>query len=147
MIIYKRASIFEATTQTKVNTVNCVGVMGKGIALDYKKKYPNMFNSYKKICNKKLMNIGLLQLWKENDSDWILNFPTKYHWKNPSKLEYLEKGLQKFVEIYKDKGITSITFPQLGCQNGGLDWESEVKPLMEKYLNDIDIEVHVNMMV
>lgn len=137
MILYKKGSLFEGNEQTIVNTVNCVGVMGKGIALEYKKLYPDMFKKYKSFCDKKMIDIGVLYLYEASDR-WILNFPTKYHWRNKSKLSYLEDGLIKFVETYKDKGITSIAFPQLGCQNGGLDWETQVKPLMESYLSNLD---------
>jgi O-acetyl-ADP-ribose deacetylase (regulator of RNase III) len=137
MITYKQGSLFDGSEQTIVNTVNCVGIMGKGIALEYKKRYPNMFEKYKSHCDNKIMNIGTLFLYKTPDR-WILNFPTKYHWRNKSKLSYIEDGLKKFVSTYKDKGISSIAFPLLGCQNGGLDWESEVKPLMEQYLSNLD---------
>lgn len=137
MITYKNGSLFEGSEQTIVNTVNCVGVMGKGIALEYKRLYPDMFKKYKSHCNNKIMNIGTLYLFKADDR-WILNFPTKFHWRDKSKLSYLEDGLKKFVDTYKDKGITSIAFPQLGCQNGGLDWETDVKPLMETYLSSLD---------
>ncbi len=135
-------NLFDATTQCKVNTVNIVGVMGKGIALQFKGLYPDMFKSYKKCCNKGLFQIGVPQLWEEAPNDWVLNFPTKLHWRNPSKIEYLEEGLQYFVDTYKDLGITSITFPQLGCGNGGLDWKV-VQPLMEEYLNQVDINVEI----
>lgn len=144
MLIYKKGDIFSSDCQTLVNTVNCEGFMGKGIALEFKKKFPIMFLSYKKICNAKLLRPGLLQLWKSEDK-WILNFPTKDKWRDKSKISYIEDGLKKFVEIYKEKGITSISFPLLGCNNGGLDFETQVKPLMEKYLNldDILIEIYL----
>jgi O-acetyl-ADP-ribose deacetylase (regulator of RNase III) len=142
MIIYKKGDLFNSECQTLVNTVNCVGIMGKGIALAFKNKYPKMFLSYKSICNKGLLKPGTLQLYTKYDK-FILNFPTKLDWKNPSKIEYIEEGLKKFVETYKDKNITSIAFPLLGCNNGGLTWEKQVKPLMERYLNDIDIKVEI----
>lgn len=142
MIKYVSGSILDQDVQVLVNSVNCVGVMGKGIALGFKNKYPSMFKKYKEICNRKLLEPGKLLLLKETDK-WILNFPTKDHWKNNSKLEYIENGLKKFTQTYKDKNITSIAFPKLGCTNGGLNWEEQVKPLMEKYLNDLDIEIYV----
>jgi O-acetyl-ADP-ribose deacetylase (regulator of RNase III) len=142
MIIYKNGNLFDSNAQTIVNTVNCVGVMGKGIALTFKNKYPNMFNSYKTICDKQLLSPGKLLLYTK-ETPWILNFPTKNHWKNPSKIEYIEEGLRKFVEIYKEKGITSIAFPLLGCANGGLNWEEQVKPIMEQYLSNLDISVEI----
>ena len=81
-----------------------------------------MFDVYQEYCRQDLISIGKLWIYKGNEKDpWVLNFPTKTHWKLPSEYEYIEKGLQKFVETYKDKGITSIAFPLLGANNGGLD--------------------------
>ncbi len=135
-------NVFDSKLQTIVNTVNCEGVMGKGIALEYKKRYPSMFDSYKKACQKQLLSPGKLLLYTKETDHWILNFPTKDKWKFPSKLQYIEDGLKKFVETYKGKGITSIAFPQLGCTNGGLKWE-DVEPLMIKYLSMVDIPVEI----
>lgn len=132
--IIKGKTIFDATTQTVVNTVNCVGVMGKGLALEFKNRYPAMFDKYKSFCDKGAFKPGVLWIYKADDGKWILNFPTKVDWRNPSKIEYIEDGLKKFVEIWKEKGITSIAFPLLGCKNGGLN-ANEVIPIMEKYLN------------
>lgn len=143
MINYVKMDIFESPAQVIVNTVNTVGVMGKGIAKTYKRLYPEMFRQYQVYCEKGLLDIGKLWIYKD-EKKWILNFPTKKHWRNPSKIEYIEQGLIKFVDTYKDKGIRSISFPPLGCGNGGLDWESEVKPLMEKYLKDLDIDVLIH---
>lgn len=142
MIKYVTGDIFKSETQTIVNTVNCVGAMGAGIALEFKNRYPNMFYSYKKICDTNQLKPGLLYLWKKEEK-WILNFPTKNHFKDPSCLEYIEEGLIKFKNTYKEKGITSISFPKLGCGKGGLNFK-DVKPLMEKYLNlDIDVEIYI----
>lgn len=118
--------------------------MGKGIAKQYKDLYPEMFTQYQKYCEEHLLGIGKLWIYK-TEHKWILNFPTKKHWRNPSEIEYVEQGLQKFVATYKEKGIRSISFPALGCGNGGLDWESEVKPLMAKYLGNLDIEILIHM--
>ena len=123
-------NIFNTKAQTIVNTVNCVGVMGKGIALVFKLRYPSMFDIYQDFCKQGLIGIGKLWIYKGDARDpWVLNFPTKTHWKLPSKYEYIEKGLQKFVETYKEKGITSIAFPLLGANNGGLDGK-KVEELM-----------------
>ncbi len=117
--------------------------MGKGIALVFKLRYPKMFDIYKQYCKDKLIGIGKLWLYKgEEKQAWVLNFPTKFHWKYPSKVEYLEKGLDKFVQTYKEKGITSIAFPLLGTHNGGLDKEM-VKGLMVSYLEKCDIPVEI----
>lgn len=135
--IERGKTIFESSAQTLVNTVNCVGVMGKGLALEFKNRYPAMFDKYKSFCDKGAFKPGVLWIYKAEDGKWVLNFPTKIDWKNPSKIEYLEEGLKKFVEIWSDKGITSVAFPLLGCTNGGLN-PDEVIPLMEKYLNQCE---------
>lgn len=102
-----------------------------------------MFDEYVKHCENKLINIGKLWVYNVPHSKTrILNFPTKFHWKFPSKAEYLEKGLSKFVETYKERGITSIAFPLLGAQNGGLNPEMVVD-LMERYLSKVDIPVEI----
>ena len=124
-----------------VNTVNCVGVMGKGIALEYKKRYPIMFKRYKVLCDLKLIKPSMLWLYKD-ETKWILNFPTKDHWRNPSKIEYLESGLTKFLETYKLKGITSISFPLLGATNGGIDPNVSlqiIKALLEACKKDLNL--------
>ena len=131
--------IFESDTQTIVNTINCVGAMGKGIALEYKKRYPEMYIKYKELCNRNLIDIGKLWLHKTNEK-WILNFPTKKHWRDSSKTEYLEMGLQKFLDEYENKGITSISFPLLGANNGGLNHKVS-QEIMCKYLENCKINV------
>jgi len=141
MLTYLRGDIFKSPAQVLVNTVNTVGVMGKGVALEFKKQYPDMFKAYERACNGKQFDIGNLMLWK-SPVKWVLLFPTKKHWRNPSKIEYIEAGLQKFVKTYQEKGITSIAFPRLGCGNGGLDW-SDIQPLMEQYLKKLPISVFI----
>lgn len=135
--IERGKTIFESSAQTLVNTINCVGVMGKGLALEFKNRYPAMFDKYKSFCDKGVFKPGVLWIYKAEDGKWILNFPTKIDWRNPSEMSYIEEGLKKFVEIWESKGITSIAFPLLGCTNGGLNAD-EVIPLMEKYLNQCD---------
>ena len=142
-IKFIKGNIFNTNAQTIVNTVNCVGVMGKGIALVFKLRYPKMFDLYSEYCKNKLIGIGKLWLYKEEkNAPWVLNFPTKFHWKYPSKMEYIEKGLSKFVETYKDKGISSIAFPLLGTHNGGLD-KQEVLSVMNQYLGQCDIPIEI----
>lgn len=135
--IERGKTIFDSSAQTLVNTINCVGVMGKGLALEFKNRYPAMFDKYKSFCDKGVFKPGVLWIYKAEDGKWILNFPTKIDWRNPSQISYIEEGLKKFVEIWKEKGITSIAFPLLGCSNGGLD-PDVVIPIMEKYLNQCD---------
>lgn len=144
-VIDKNGNIFNSDCQTLVNTVNCDGVMGKGIALVYQCRYPELFIKYQEFCKKKLLTIGKLYLYKPQDESepWVLNFPTKDHWNNPSKMKYIELGLKKFCETYEKKGIKSIAFPMLGTNNGELDHD-EVKALMQDYLsrcNNIKIEI------
>lgn len=104
---------------------------------------PDMYIEYKEHCKNKLIKPGVLWLYyKSPNSPWILNFPTKFHCKYPSKIEWVESGLKKFVETYNQKGITSIAFPLLGTHNGGLD-TGVVKELMNKYLGNCDIEIEI----
>lgn len=144
MIRYVEQNIFESPAQVIVNTVNTVVVMGKGIAKDFKKYYPEMFKEYQRYCEIGALEVGKLWLYK-TPNKWVLNFPTKKHWRNPSRLDYIEFGLKKFVDTYKEKGIKSISFPQLGVGNGGLNWELQVKPLMEKYLANLPIDIFIHL--
>ena len=138
-----RGNIFESTCQTLVNTVNCVGVMGKGIALEFKNRFPEMFDEYARYCANQCIRPGILHLWKKSEP-WILNFPTKNHWKYPSKIEYIEQGMAKFSATYTAKGITSIAFPELGTSSGGLQW-NQVKEVMYRFLEplpNLDVEIY-----
>lgn len=141
MIEYVEGNIFNSPAQVIVNPVNTVGVMGKGIALEFKNRYPIMFEKYKTACEKHMLTIGKLMLVSAPDH-LLLLFPTKESWRYPSKLSYIELGLKRFCDYYAQRGITSIAFPKLGCGNGELDWE-EVKPLMERYLKDLPIDVYI----
>lgn len=89
MLTYLRASLFKSDAQTLVNPVNCVGVMGKGLAADFRKRYPEMFARYRELCENQLLDIGKLWLWK-SETQWVMSFPTKRHWRSPSKLEFIE---------------------------------------------------------
>jgi O-acetyl-ADP-ribose deacetylase (regulator of RNase III) len=142
MLIYRRTSILESSAQTLVNTVNCVGVMGKGLAQAFKEREPSMFDTYKHICDSGLLQPGKLWLWR-GANNWVLNFPTKKHWRHPSKLEWIESGLEKFVASYEAQAIREVSFPLLGCGNGGLDW-LEVRPIMEKHLSPLPIKIYIH---
>lgn len=96
------------------------------------------------LCERDMFHVGQLWLYK-TERKWILNFPTKKHWRSKSKIEYIELGLKKFVDTYAEKGITSISFPMLGCGNGGLNWEKEVRPLMERYLKNLPIDIYIHL--
>lgn len=143
MIVFKKGNLFDSECQTLVNTVNCVGVMGAGIALQFKQKFPDMFNEYKLACKHGLLSLGG-DLWIYDYMDLykpkkILCFATKEHWQYPSKLEWIERGLKTFVYGYESLKIISIAWPKLGCNNGKLNWEHDVKPLMIKYLDPLNI--------
>lgn len=145
MITYVACDLFSSPARVLVNTVNTVGVMGKGIAKDFKQIYPEMFQKYQSLCEKGIFNTGNLWLYR-TPNKWILNFPTKKHWRQSSRPEYIETGLQKFVDTYHVYGITSISFPLLGCGNGELDWEEQVRPLMEQYLRNLPITVYIHLL-
>lgn len=146
MIKYVKGDLLESSAQALVNTVNTVGVMGKGIALQFKEAFPNNFNIYRKICKEKKFNIGDLLITKEQNlfgnEKILINFPTKTHWKLPSEYSYIEIGLQKLKDEIIQRDIKSIAIPPLGSHNGGLDWR-KVKSLIEKYLNDINCRVYI----
>ena len=144
MITYVVCDLFTSPARTLVNTVNTVGAMGKGIAKDFKTIYPEMFARYQELCEKDQFDIGQLWLYR-TPNKWVLNFPTKKHWRSPSNPDYIEAGLKKFVDTYYIHGITSVSFPQLGCGNGEMDWESQVRPLMEKYLDPLPFEIYIHL--
>jgi O-acetyl-ADP-ribose deacetylase (regulator of RNase III) len=145
MITYVVCDLFLSPAHVLVNTVNTVGVMGKGIAKDFKQIYPAMFREYQELCEKGWFDVGQLWLYR-TPNKWMLNFPTKRHWRQPSRPEYIEAGLKKFVETYHVYGITSISFPLLGCGNGELDWETQVQPIMEQYLKKLPLTVFIHLL-
>lgn len=142
MIKYSDGTVFNVSTQAVVNTVNCTGVMGAGIALEFMLRYPAMFEDYAEKCKNKRIVTGRVDYYKNEDGSIIVNFPTKWHFKYPSKLIWIEKGLQDFIRTYQKNGIASVAFPKLGTSNGGLNW-NDVKSLMEKYLSNLDIDVYI----
>ncbi|MGG2064174.1 type II toxin-antitoxin system antitoxin DNA ADP-ribosyl glycohydrolase DarG [Bacillus sp. S14(2024)] len=149
MLKFKTGNLFESVYRMDaiVNTVNCVGVMGKGIALEFKNRYPENFNYYKQVCSNKELFPGKMLMFLQNSNGcprYIVNFPTKNHWRNPSKMEYIREGLDDLVKQIKEHSIKSIALPALGCGNGGLDW-NDVKPLIQKklqHLDDVEIIVY-----
>lgn len=148
MITYTSGDLLLSNTYALVNTVNTVGVMGKGIALHFKDAFPNNFVEYAKACRAGLMSPGGILITKDYNSiigeKLILNLATKSHWRYPSKYEYIESGLGALVEVIRNYNIKDISIPPLGCGNGGLDW-SVVKSMMEKYLSsltDVNIVIY-----
>lgn len=129
-----------------VNTVNCVGVMGKGIALQFKKKWPENFKAYERACKNAEVEIGKMFVFDSGGlvkPNYIINFPTKKHWRGVSKFEYITKGLADLVSVIKEHKIKTIAMPPLGCGNGGLDWDI-VKPLIERAFESLpNVEVRL----
>lgn len=145
MIRFTTGNLLNAQTDALVNTVNTVGVMGKGIALQFKNTFPNNLKVYEKACKDGSLDIGKLLYVKEQTLErvvWIINFPTKKHWRGDSRYEYIEAGLQELVRTISNYPIKSLALPPLGCGHGGLDWW-KVKPLIEKYLSKIDLDILV----
>jgi O-acetyl-ADP-ribose deacetylase (regulator of RNase III)/uncharacterized protein YwgA len=134
--------LFESQAQTLVNTVNCVGVMGKGVAEQFKIRFPDMFADYKRRTDSKEVRLGEPYLYRDSSGMQIVNFPTKDHWRSPSRLADIERGLDYLAGHLLQWKITSIALPPLGCGNGGLEW-SEVGPLIYRKLHNLPIEVSV----
>lgn len=141
MITYTKGNIFDSKMDAIVNPVNTVGVMGKGLALQMKIRYPLMFRSYKSACERGMIETGKIYI-SRNEGRTILLFPTKKHWRNPSEYTYIEEGLKYLVKNYRLLNLKSIAFPRIGCGCGGLDW-SRVKAMLEKYLKDTDLEIEI----
>jgi len=146
MLQFITGDMLTAKATALVNTVNTVGVMGKGIALQFKEAFPHNNKVYTAACkNKQLTTGNLLAVWDNNlllGKKLIINFPTKVHWRQPSKYEYIETGLIALVALIEKEKIDSIALPPLGCGNGGLDW-AIVKPMIEKYLGHLAVNVLV----
>lgn len=134
--------LFESEAKTLINTVNCVGVMGKGIAQAFKKRFPDMFSDYARRCQLNQVKPGEPYLYTDVLGTSIINFPTKKHWRSPSRLADVIQGLDIFIAKYKEWGIESVAFPPLGCGNGGLNW-TIVGPLMYQKLVLLDIPVEI----
>lgn len=134
--------LLKSKAQTLINTVNCVGVMGKGIALEFKNRFPDMYEDYVQQCQRGEVKPGVPYLYKTLFPPQIINFPTKDHWKSLSKLNDIEKGLKYLSERYKEWGITSLAIPPLGCGNGQLEWRA-VGPLIYRLVKGMDIPVEM----
>lgn len=134
--------LFASRAQTLVNTVNTVGIMGKGVALEFKKRWPAMFDDYKAKCDRQQLQLGEPYLYRDLSGAWIVNFPTKGHWKAATRISDIERGLDQLAARIDEWGITSLAMPPLGCGNGGLEW-SEVGPLIYRKMSGLAIDVEV----
>lgn len=147
MLSTATGNLLQADVDALVNTVNTVGVMGKGIALQFRKAYPEMFAAYAKACKAGEVQLGHMNVWETGALDgprFIINFPTKGHWRAGSKLRDIETGLVDLVRVITERGITSIAVPPLGCGNGGLDW-ADVEPRIRSALDalpDVDVRLY-----
>lgn len=146
MMKFIQGNLLDAEVEALVNTVNTVGVMGKGIALMFKEAFPLNFRDYEIACESKEVSVGKMFVTETAALEgprWIINFPTKKHWRQPSKLEWIEAGLQDLHKVITDLKIKSIALPPLGAGNGGLDWR-EVRSKIEQALGDLeDVDVLV----
>lgn len=144
MIEYMHGNLLETDAEALVNTVNTVGIMGKGIALQFRQAYPDNYEFYRKACEQGHVQIGhmlVFEIGSFTNPRYIINFPTKRHWKAKSRLEDIEEGLTELIEVIKTKQITSIAVPPLGCGNGGLRWE-DVRPRIEAAFAEIpDVQI------
>lgn len=146
MITFQKGNLLDAPVEALVNTVNTVGVMGKGIALMFKEAFPENFRAYEEASKRGDVRIGHMFVTESSrlaGPRWIINFPSKKHWRNPSKLEWITEGLADLRRVVVEKGIRSVALPPLGCGNGGLDW-AEVRQEIERVLASLgDVEVLV----
>lgn len=140
-----KGNLLGADVQALVNAVNCVGIMGKGIALQFKYQYPDMYAEYVRACWRGDVKIGRMHVFRVDQlagPDYIINFPTKIHWRDSSSLAWIEEGLQDLVKCVIDLQIESIAIPPLGVGNGGLSWV-DVEPLIRAAVEDLPILVEL----
>lgn len=146
MIEFTSGDILKSDADALVNTVNCVGVMGRGIALQFKNMYPDNFKAYEAACQRETVQPGRMFVFETGQLTpprFIVNFPTKRHWRGKSRIEDIEAGLADLVKVIRDKGIRSIAIPPLGSGLGGLDWH-EVRPRIERALTELaDVQILV----
>ncbi len=139
MITYLHGNLLRANVDALVNAVNCVGVMGKGIALQFKKAFPANFKAYEQACRRGEVKPGHMFVFANeppSTPSFLVNFPTKRHWRDPSLLEDIRTGMTALVEEVRNRGIRSLAIPALGCGNGGLDWR-EVRPVIDSALRQL----------
>ncbi|MGB2819337.1 MAG: macro domain-containing protein, partial [Phycisphaerae bacterium] len=144
MIELKQGDILAANAEALVNTVNCVGVMGRGIALQFRKAFPKNFKAYKALCDRKELEPGKVYVFDLNRLEnprYVINFPTKKHWRSKSRLAYIESGLGALIEELRRRDIRSVAMPPLGCGLGGLEWEAVRKRIKEAFRDLPDVRV------
>ncbi|HHH1420726.1 TPA: macro domain-containing protein [Yersinia enterocolitica] len=141
MLSFTHGDMFDLDVDIRVNTVNCVGIMGKGVALAFKNRYPEMYSCYKEACDRGRIVPGYLHIWKNNETT-VINFPTKRHWRNKSRYEDIELGLIALRSYLEPLGEVKVALPALGCGHGGLDW-TIVSKMIEQYLSDLVASIYI----
>lgn len=140
MITFTQGNLLEADVEAVVNTVNTVGIMGKGIALMFKEQFPDNYEAYARACSTGGVKIGTMFVTESTElfgPRWIINFPTKTHWRVKTRVEWIEEGMKDLVRTVREKNIRSIAIPPLGCGNGGLDWH-ELRPVIVSAFEEIE---------
>lgn len=144
----KNCDLLRDNAEALVNTVNCVGVMGKGLALSFKRRFPEMFQQYRMASHNNEVRIGRVHLWRNpaGRPRLVLNFPTKMHWRDPSQLEWVAAGLFDLARVIRAEQLKSIAIPPLGCGLGGLQWPTVrrlINDVLQQELFDLDVDVRL----
>lgn len=146
MLIFTSGNIFEAQTDAYVNPVNCMGVMGKGLALKFKERFPQNYTAYKFDCQRKSVRVGEMHICfihKHGYPKYIINFPTKIHWKDSSQLSYINAGLHSLLRCIEELNLKSIAIPKLGCGLGKLDWVLVKKEIQRILGNVPNVNIYI----
>ena len=147
MIRHIKGNLLQAEVEALVNAVNCIGVMGKGIALEFKKRFPANYAAYREACKRGEITLGKMFVFQTGASDrpkFIINFPTKGHWRSKSQMKDIESGLKALVEVVKNNSLRSVAMPALGCGHGGLDW-TDVSERIEKAFRELPSDLEVQL--
>jgi O-acetyl-ADP-ribose deacetylase (regulator of RNase III) len=142
MICLMSGDMFDVNADVRVNTVNCIGVMGSGVALAFRERYPEMFKDYQRACRNGEVRPGSLHVWRSLFGDWIVNFPTKRDWRDKSRYEDIASGLDTLRSYLQELGPVAVTLPALGCGHGGLDW-TRVSKLITSRLSDLEAKIYL----
>lgn len=148
MIEFRHGDVFEPGYTLRVNTINCRGAMGKGVALLFRNRFPRMYDDYRRACRDGLVRPGRLHTWLDPETgETVINFPTKDDWRDPSRYEYITSGLDALALYLARLRGPRVIIPPLGCGNGGLDW-ARVRPLIERRLGVAELDgAHVTSLI
>jgi O-acetyl-ADP-ribose deacetylase (regulator of RNase III) len=144
IIEVESGSLFDATVQALVNPVNTEGTMGAGLALEFRQRYPDMCREYAEVCRRRMLDVGTLHWWHTGSTDrrFIINFPVKRLWQEPSKLIWIDAGLQTLCTQVELRDIRSLALPALGCEDGGLAWRNVRQKIFE-HLRSLPVDVYL----